>query len=531
MPCTRSSTICSSGSFATVCFETLTAAEPEAQGQRHRQQREVASVRARPSWLDRARRRRPGGRRRVRGAWGRGTGRPAMARPRQRRGRRRRLTVCADERGAGEWLADEKAGQAGARRQGPAARPQAARAGRWPGSASDTTLARLPGAARPTLVRPGRPGTALPAAGAQVPARRAPTRQLARSTAAREPERRHRRWRVRACCSARWLDLARRARRRPRAARRHARCWPSVELPLTEVLADMEAHRHRRRRRAPQPDCAAELRRPGVTSEPRRTGRSDASSTSARPSSCRWCSSTSSSCPRPSAPRPATPPTPTRCSRCTASTGHPFLEHLLRHRDVARLKTTVDGLLKSVADDGRIHTTFNQTDRRDRPAVVAPTRTCRTSRSAPRRAGASGGRSSSAPGFETLMTADYSQIEMRIMAHLSEDAGLIEAFRSGEDLHPFVASRASSACRWTTSPPSCADGSRRCPTAWPTACRRSAWPQQLRDHRRRGRRADGASTSPGSAGCATTCSGIVDAGPQGRLHRDHPRAAGAICPT
>ena len=44
-----------------------------------------------------------------------------------------------------------------------------------------------------------------------------------------------------------------------------------------------------------------------------------------------------------------------------AQTGHPVLEHLLRHRDVAKLKSTVDGLLKSVTDDGRIHTTFFQT--------------------------------------------------------------------------------------------------------------------------------------------------------------------------
>jgi DNA polymerase-1 len=43
--------------------------------------------------------------------------------------------------------------------------------------------------------------------------------------------------------------------------------------------------------------------------------------------------------------------------------------------------------------------------------------------------------------FESLMSADYSQIEMRIMAHLSGDAGLIEAFRTGEDLHRFVGSR------------------------------------------------------------------------------------------
>ena len=57
-------------------------------------------------------------------------------------------------------------------------------------------------------------------------------------------------------------------------------------------------------------------------------------------------------------------------------------------------------------------------------------------------------RSSSGAGYAELMTADYSQIEMRIMAHLSRDEGLIEAFNTGEDLHSFVASRGS-ACRST----------------------------------------------------------------------------------
>ena len=50
-------------------------------------------------------------------------------------------------------------------------------------------------------------------------------------------------------------------------------------------------------------------------------------------------------------------------------TEHPFLEHLLRYRDVSRLRQTVEGLLKTVAADGRIHTTFNQIDRGHRPAV------------------------------------------------------------------------------------------------------------------------------------------------------------------
>jgi DNA polymerase-1 len=122
-------------------------------------------------------------------------------------------------------------------------------------------------------------------------------------------------------------------------------------------------------------------------------------------------------------------------------TGHPFLEHMLTHRDATRLKVTVDGLIKSVAADGRIHTTFNQT-------IAATGRLSSTEpnlQNIPIRTDA--GREIRdafvvGNGFSELMTADYSQIEMRIMAHLSRDEGLIEAFNTGEDLHSFVASRA-----------------------------------------------------------------------------------------
>jgi DNA polymerase-1 len=124
-----------------------------------------------------------------------------------------------------------------------------------------------------------------------------------------------------------------------------------------------------------------------------------------------------------------------------ASTGHPFLEHLLRHRDVTRLRTVIDGLIPMVDDNSRIHTTFQQT-------IAATGRLSSTDpnlQNIPIRS-AEGRRIRQAfvvgAGYESLMTADYSQIEMRIMAHLSEDAGLIEAFSSGEDLHSFVASRA-----------------------------------------------------------------------------------------
>lgn len=123
-------------------------------------------------------------------------------------------------------------------------------------------------------------------------------------------------------------------------------------------------------------------------------------------------------------------------------TGHPFLQHLLTHRDVTRLKVTVDGLLQAVGADGRIHTTFNQT-------IAATGRLSSTEpnlQNIPIRTGAGRKiREAFVVGkgdYTELMTADYSQIEMRIMAHLSRDEGLIEAFNTGEDLHSFVASRA-----------------------------------------------------------------------------------------
>ena len=126
-------------------------------------------------------------------------------------------------------------------------------------------------------------------------------------------------------------------------------------------------------------------------------------------------------------------------------TAHPFLEHLLAHRDVTRLKVTVDGLLKSTAPDGRIHTTFNQTiaatgrlSSTEPNLQNIPVRTDAGRRIRDAFVVGSGG----GVVFAELMTADYSQIEMRIMAHLSGDEGLIEAFRTGEDLHSFVGSRA-----------------------------------------------------------------------------------------
>jgi DNA polymerase-1 len=128
-----------------------------------------------------------------------------------------------------------------------------------------------------------------------------------------------------------------------------------------------------------------------------------------------------------------------------AQTQHPFLAHLLAHRDASRLRSTVEGLLKTVSDDGRIHTTYNQTiaatgrlSSTDPNLQNIPIRTEEGRRI---REAFMVGRDADGTAFESLLTADYSQIEMRIMAHLSEDAGLIEAFRSGEDFHAATASR------------------------------------------------------------------------------------------
>jgi DNA polymerase-1 len=121
---------------------------------------------------------------------------------------------------------------------------------------------------------------------------------------------------------------------------------------------------------------------------------------------------------------------------------HPVIEALLLHREMTRLLMVVEKqLLPTVADDGRIHTTFKQmvaaTGRLSSDNPNLQNVPIRTQQGREIRQGFVAG-----PGFEGLMTADYSQIEMRIMAHLSDDTGLKEAFQSGEDLHTFVASRA-----------------------------------------------------------------------------------------
>jgi DNA polymerase-1 len=123
-----------------------------------------------------------------------------------------------------------------------------------------------------------------------------------------------------------------------------------------------------------------------------------------------------------------------------ATTEHPVLQHLLHFRDVSKLKSIVDGLIPLAADDGRIHTTFNQmiaaTGRLSSTDPNLQNIPIRTETGRQIRYGFVVG-----AGYETLLTADYSQIELRIMADLSGDGALIAAFESGHDFHAATASR------------------------------------------------------------------------------------------
>jgi len=119
---------------------------------------------------------------------------------------------------------------------------------------------------------------------------------------------------------------------------------------------------------------------------------------------------------------------------------HPFLDLLLQHRDATKLLQIIASIDKAVDSAGRVHTTYEQagsatgriaSNDPNLQNVPVKTETGREIRAA----------FEAGEGFETLLTADYSQIEMRIMAHLSGDEGLIEAFNGGEDLHRFVGAR------------------------------------------------------------------------------------------
>ena len=119
---------------------------------------------------------------------------------------------------------------------------------------------------------------------------------------------------------------------------------------------------------------------------------------------------------------------------------HPIVALLLRYREIEKLRSTyVDGYLPLVRADGRIHAHFNQTgaatgrlssDRPNLQNIPVRSETGRTIR-----------RAFIAPGGWKFIVADYSQIELRILAHLSKDPGLLEAFEAGEDIHTTTAAR------------------------------------------------------------------------------------------
>ena len=119
---------------------------------------------------------------------------------------------------------------------------------------------------------------------------------------------------------------------------------------------------------------------------------------------------------------------------------HEIIDALLRYREVEKLRSTYgDGLLAEVAPDGRIHASFNQTVARtgrlssDQPNLHnIPVRTEEGRRF--REAFVA------APGHE-LLVADYNQIELRVIAHLAGDPGLVEAFATGRDIHATTAAR------------------------------------------------------------------------------------------
>ena len=118
---------------------------------------------------------------------------------------------------------------------------------------------------------------------------------------------------------------------------------------------------------------------------------------------------------------------------------HPVVDTLLRYREVEKLRSTYgEGLLAEVAPDGRIHASFNQTVARtgrlssDQPNLHnIPVRSLMGE--------LPGGIRSERRIW--LLIADYDQIELRVIAHLADDPGLVEAFRAGVDIHNATAAR------------------------------------------------------------------------------------------
>ena len=275
---------------------------------------------------------------------------------------------------------------------------------------------RLPGPARPAVVRPRRPGGALPAPRAAGRRRGRSERPARRCSAARTRPTR--------AAEAAMVGPARSPTSPTRSSRAGRERGGTELLRRARAAAGRGARRdgadrHRRRRRLPA-ELEARVRRRRC-SRPRRTAyavigqeinlgspkqlqavlfdelgmpktKRTKTGYTTDADALQTCSS-----------RPSTRSSSTCCGTATSP----------------GCRSPSTGCSSPMADDGRIHTTYS---RRSPPpgGCRRPTRTCRTSRSAPPRAGGSARRSSSGAGYESLMTADYSQIEMRIMAHLSE---------------------------------------------------------------------------------------------------------------
>jgi DNA polymerase I len=153
---------------------------------------------------------------------------------------------------------------------------------------------------------------------------------------------------------------------------------------------------------------------------------------------------------------------------------HPLIERLLRYREIEKLRSTyVDGYLPLIEPDGRIHTTFNQmaaatgrlsSEEPNLQNIPVRSETGRTIR-----------RAFVTPPNWAFVVADYSQIELRVLAHMSGDPAMVEAFQAGLDIHTATAARCSmSNRRW--SPARCAAWPRSSTSGCSTGWRRSGWP-------------------------------------------------------
>ena len=206
-----------------------------------------------------------------------------------------------------------------------------------------------------------------------------------------------------------------------------ARCWPEMEQ--RGFLVDAQGAARTSARASPAPSASWSS---GSTTPP------GLPSTSTPPSSWARCSSRISSCPTARKPRPAGPPTPTYWKSSAGNT--PLWRTCWSTGSTAKLKSTyADGLLKVIDADGRIRTSFQMT-------VTATGRLSSTEpnlQNIPTRTelGSQMRRMFVAAPGNLLVDADYSQIELRLLAHISGDEVMQQAFRSGEDFHTLTASK------------------------------------------------------------------------------------------